>query len=411
MGAQSDAGSSSEIRPAEAAPRRESGAEPPRAAETADAKAPRKGRRWVLMFGLPLLLVIVGGYFYVTGGRFINTEDAYVQQDRVTVMPQISGQIVKVGVRENEFAEQGSLLFAIDRSTFQNAVEQDEAAVASARLDVEKMKSAYRQAEAQRETAQQALDIALAQQKRQADLAKRGIVSQSALDQANLTQQQDQGALSSAEQALASAKAALAGNPDIPTDQHPEVMAALAELHAAQIDLDRTRVYAPADGIVSQTDRLQVGQYVTPSTSVLSLVETETSWVEANYKETDLTHMRPGQSVDVSFDAYPDSDLKGVVDSIGAGTGSEFSLIPAQNATGNWVKVVQRVPVRIRLEDEAGDTPPLRIGMSASVTVDTGHARGLPNVVTGALAALGIGEPESYAAVGPGDATVGAAAR
>jgi membrane fusion protein, multidrug efflux system len=196
-----------------------------------------------------------------------------------------------------------------------------------------------------------------------------------------------------------SAKAALAGNPDIATDRHPEVLQALAALHAAESDLQRTVVVAPTDGVVSQTDRLQQGQYVTPSAAVVSLVATGESWIEANYKETELTHMAPGQPVEVTIDTYWDRPLAGEVASIGAGTGAEFALLPAQNATGNWVKVVQRVPVRIAL-DEGQKLPKLRSGMSASVEVDTGHTRGLPDFVTGALAAVGLGGETAAAATG-----------
>ena len=227
------------------------------------------------------------------------------------------------------------------------------------------------------------------------------MVPQATADDSALALQQARGALAQAESQVLSAKAALAGNPDIATDRHPEVLQALASLHAAELDLAHTRVTASKAGVVSQTDRLQQGQYVTPATAVLSLVATDNSWIEANYKETDLTHMRPGQPVEVRLDTYPDQVLKGEVGSIGAGTGSEFALLPAQNASGNWVKVVQRVPLRIKLADGQA-LPPLRAGMSASVEADTGHARGLPKVVSGALAAVGLGGGPAVAS--PADA-------
>ena len=216
------------------------------------------------------------------------------------------------------------------------------------------------------------------------------MVSQSAADDSALKLQLARGAVVKAESAVSSARAALAGDPDIATDRHPQVLEALAALHSAELDLARTTVTAPADGIVSQTDRLQVGQYVTPAVPVLSLVATGATWIEANYKETDLTHMAPGQPVSLTVDTYGKRALEGTVASIGAGTGSEFALLPPQNATGNWVKVVQRVPVRIEL-DPGQDVPTLRAGMSASVEVDTGHARGLPHVLTAALSAVGLG--------------------
>ncbi|MEX6506511.1 HlyD family secretion protein [Jiella sp. M17.18] len=390
------------------------------APEISAAPGPRKKRRPIrklLIVALPLALVVAGSYYWVTGGRYINTEDAYVQQDRVTVMPQVSGQIADVFVHENDHVAAGQKLFTIDPSVYRNAVEQAQANLESARLDVEKLKASYRQAVADRQTASDALQTAQTTYDRQNALVKRGVASQSALDDARLALQQAKGKLSSADQQVMSAKAALAGNPDIPTDQHPEVMQAIAKLDAAKLDLSHTTVTASEPGIVSQTDRLQVGQYVTPSTSVMSVIETGNSWVEANYKETDLTNMRDGQPVEVEFDTYPGRTFEGSVGSIGAGTGSEFSLLPAQNATGNWVKVVQRVPVRIHLP-ENGQLPPLRAGMSASITVDTGKSRGVPDFLKPVVADLGLdqwlGGGHAYAATdtagAPGVATADASA-
>ncbi|MDX1729541.1 MAG: HlyD family secretion protein [Aurantimonas coralicida] len=359
---------------------------------SAAPEAPAKRRRplrKLLIVALPLALAAGGAYYWVTGGRYINTEDAYVQQGRVTVMPQVSGQIATVAVAENQTVEAGALLFTIDDAVYRNAVEQDQANLESARLDVEKLKAAYAQAVSEAATARDALDNAQTRNDRQQTLVKKGIVSQSSLDDADLQFRQARGALSSAESQVLAARAALAGNPDIATDRHPAVLKALAQLHAAELDLAHTRVTAPEAGVISQTDRLREGQYVTPASSVMSLVETRDSWIEANYKETELTDMRVGQSVDVELDTYPDHVLHATVGSIGAGTGSEFALLPAQNATGNWVKVVQRIPVRIHIE-LADDMPALRAGMSASVTVDTGRARGVPDFMKSTVAALGL---------------------
>ncbi|WP_299131746.1 HlyD family secretion protein [uncultured Amaricoccus sp.] len=360
------------------------------AADAPPARRRSRTRRKLLIAALPLAIVVVGGYVWATGGRYIETEDAYVQQDRVSVMPEVSGQIGRVAVAENEQVTAGQVLFTIDDATYRNAVEQAEAGLASARLDVERLKAAYAQAEAEAANARDTLATAVTQDDRQQALRTSGVISQSAADDSALRIQIAKGNAAKADSAVLSAKAALAGNPAIATDSHPEVLKALATLHAAEIDLRRTVVTAPADGVISQTDRLQRGQYVTPATTVVSLVATGQAWVEANYKETELTHMRPGQPVEVRIDTYGAQALKGEVASIGAGTGAEFALIPAQNATGNWVKVVQRVPVRIAL-DAGQDVPTLRSGMSASVAVDTGHARGLPGFVTAALSAVGLG--------------------
>ncbi len=362
------------------------------AGEPTAAEPARKSRlrRNLLIVALPLALAIGGGYMWATGGRYIGTEDAYVKQDRIAVMPQVSGQIAAVKVDENDTVHAGQTLFTIDPAVYRNAVEQDQAKLESARLEVEKLKAAYQQALSEESTARDALATAKTQDDRQRSLLKSGVVPQATADESALKLQQARGAVAQAESQVLAAKAALAGNPDIETDKHPEVLEALASLHAAELDLSHTTITAPTDGVVSQTDRLQQGQYVTPATSVLSLVATDNTWIEANYKETDLTHMADGQPVEVTLDTYPDHTLKGVVGSIGAGTGSEFALLPAQNASGNWVKVVQRVPVKVQLDD-GQDVPPLRAGMSAGVEVDTGHARGLPDFISRPLAALGLG--------------------
>ena len=189
-----------------------------------------------------------------------------------------------------------------------------------------------------------------------------------------------------AQEGIASARAGLLGNPDIETDKHPAVLAALAARDKAAFDLAQTTVRAPADGIVSQASSFKVGQYVAEGTPLFSLVESGDTWVEANFKETQLTHMKPGQPAEVTLDTYPGHSLRATVESIGAGTGAEFSLLPAQNATGNWVKVTQRIPVRLKLEP-GEETMPVRTGMSASVSVDTGFSRSIGGLFATAVAA------------------------
>ncbi len=365
-------------------------------ADTAD-RPRRRVLRKLAIAALPLALAAGGGYAWVTGGRYIATEDAYVQQDRVTVMPQVSGQIASVDVAENEQVFAGETLFTIDPAAYRNEVEAAQARLASARLGIEEMKASYQQAVSAAGTAREALATAQTQDERQQALLERGVVPQAQADETALALQRARGALAEAESRVVSARAALAGDPELPTDKHPTVLQALAALHAAELDLEHTTVVAPTDGVVSQTDRLQPGQYVTPATAVLAVVEADESRIEANYKETELTQMAVGQPATVALDAWPDARLTGEVASIGAGTGSEFALLPAQNATGNWVKVVQRVPVRIRLA-EGQTLPPMRAGMSTEVTVDTGQARGLPNFLADGLDALGIAGPAATAA-------------
>ena len=236
-------------------------------------------------------------------------------------------------------------------------------------VTVEQLRAAYEQSVAEQKTAED--DVAFAQKKfdRQQGLLKKGVSSQATFDTAENDLHTAQQALSQARQRTQSALSALGGNADIATDSHPRVLAALALRDKAALDLANTEVKAPADGVVAQSERLQVGQYVTAATPVLAVVETGHSWVEANFKETDLAGMAVGDKATIDVDALPDRSFTGEVQSIGAGTGAEFSVLPAQNATGNWVKVVQRVPVRIRFTDPVGDEP-LRIGLSASVVVN-----------------------------------------
>jgi membrane fusion protein (multidrug efflux system) len=339
-------------------------------------KKPRLGRS-LLMVALPAALVVGGGYVWVTGGRYQETENANLQQAKVSIASDTAGRIVQVDIADNQLVKQGDVLFAIDPEPYRIALAQADAAVAVARVGIEQLRAAYSQAMAQEKSATSEVDYAQSQYDRAADLAQKGINAKSSLDQAKNDLDKAKQQLAVAEQGIISAKAALAGNPDIETDKHPTVMAALAARDKAAYDLAQTTVKAPADGVVSQASSFKVGQYVGSGTPLFSLVETGDTWIEANFKETQLTHMKPGQKAEIAVDAYPGRTFEATVKAIGAGTGAEFSLLPAQNATGNWVKVTQRIPVRLELAD-ADAKMALRTGMSAIVTVDTGVSRGFP---------------------------------
>ncbi|TJW17474.1 MAG: HlyD family secretion protein [Mesorhizobium sp.] len=342
---------------------------------------PKKRRvgRFLLMFALPVALIAGGSYVWVTGGRYQETDNANLQQAKVSIAADTAGRIVRVDIADNQLVKQGDLLFAIDPEPYRIALAQADAAVAGARLNVEQLRAAYSQAMAQEKSDSSEVEYAQSQYDRAADLAQKGINAKSALDEARNDLDKAKQQLAVAQQDIASAKAALGGNPDIETDKHPTVMAALAARDKAAYDLAQTTVRAPADGTVSQAASFKVGQYVGAGTPLFSLVETGDTWIDANFKETQLTNMKPGQKAEIVVDTYPGKTFEATVKAIGAGTGAEFSLLPAQNATGNWVKVTQRIPVRLQLTDPDGKMA-LRTGMSAAVTVDTGVSRGLPGI-------------------------------
>jgi membrane fusion protein (multidrug efflux system) len=358
-------------------------------------QAPRsRWRRLVLMLVLPVAIATGAGYVWVTGGRFVSTENAYVHQDMVMLSPDVPGRIVEVAVRENDKVTKGQPLFRLDPEPYRLALQAAEASIVAVRLEVEQLRAALQQARAEQVAAQQDLEYRQREFARQSRLAGQGYAAQARLDRVRYDQQTAEQRVAKARESFAGALAALGGDSNIATDQHPRVLEAIARRDQAKLDLEHTVVSAPTNGVISQTDRLQVGQYIPTGTPVLSLVESDDRLVEANFKETDLTYMRPGQPATVELDAFPGKVFTARVDSIGAGTGSEFSLLPAQNATGNWVKVVQRVPVRVRLEEELPDVS-LRAGLSADVEVDTGHVRALPSPIRTALSLTGLTQAEA----------------
>ncbi|CAN7313312.1 HlyD family secretion protein [Aminobacter sp. LjRoot7] len=352
----------------------------------APAPAPKKRGRLLLMAALPLALVVGGGYFWVTGGRYQETENANLRQAKVNIASEAAGRIVKVDVADNTTVKTGDVLFEVDPEPYKIALAQSDAALAAARLNVEQLRAAYSQAVAQERVAASGLDYAQAQFDRSNGLVTKGVNTKSSLDEARMDLDKAQEQHSAAVQGIASAKAALGGNPDIETDKHPTVLSALAARDKAAFNLAQTTVRAPADGVVSQAASFKVGQFVGTGTALFSLVETGDTWIEANFKETQLTHMKPGQEAEIVLDTYPDRTFRGTVEAIGAGTGAEFSLLPAQNATGNWVKVTQRIPVRVKVDTaEAGLA--MRTGMSATVSIDTGVSRGFGSIFGHAVAA------------------------
>jgi len=330
------------------------------------AKWRQKSSRRLLMFSVPLLLLLIGGYFWLTSGRYVSTDNAYVQQDKVSIAAEVTGPIIAVGVRENQRVKKGDLLFRIDPSPYRIALAQAEAQIASAQVQVAEKQAELVGTGADIVGSRDALAIAGRDLQRQQELLHRGFTTRASYDQALHAVQEAKTRLSNAEAEERNKRAALKGGS---VANEPALLAAYAQRDQALLNLKRTEVRAPSDGFVSQSDRLQLGSMVMQQVPMVTIVRSANAWIEANFKETDLTKMTVGQPVRLKFDAYPNLKATGHVASIGAGTGSEFSVLPAQNATGNWVKVTQRVPVRIAIDGN----PDRRMiaGLSTHVSVDT----------------------------------------
>ncbi|HEX3424378.1 MAG TPA: HlyD family secretion protein [Sphingomicrobium sp.] len=336
---------------------------------TAESKARRKIKlpagkgalRMILMLIVPALLLIGGGYYWLTSGGSVSTDDSQVKQDIVSVSAQVTGPVSAVYVRNGARVKRGDVLFRIDPAPYQVALENAEAQLSSAELQTSQLKTQAAGTGADITGSQANLKIKQNALERQTALLKEGFTTRSDYDDAFNDVKTAQQQLEDARARAANAKAAIAPG------QQPQIAQAQAAVDKAKLDLSRTTVQAPMDGTVENADNLQVGQMAAEGLGMLSLVHSQTAWVEANFKEKDVGRMVPGQRAEIVVDAYHGQKFAAHVQSIGAGTGSEFSLLPAQNANGNWVKVTQRVPVRIAFDG----TPsrPMIAGLSVTATV------------------------------------------
>jgi membrane fusion protein (multidrug efflux system) len=333
-------------------------------------------KRFLLLAGVPAVAVAAGLVLWLQGGRFEETENAYVKAHMIAVSADVSGRVVEVGVRDNEPVAAGALLFRIDPAPFELAVARAEAQMAVVRAEVEGLRVEHRVALADAAEAEERIKYLSRQLERQAKLKANGIGVEASYDEAHHNLEAARRRLESARERAARVLTALGGDARIPAQAHPSFLAARAARDSGRDELARARVVAPAAGIVSNM-RLQPGERVERGVPVFSLIESRPMWIEANFKETQLTHMREGQEVIVVADAYPDAKWRGRVSTIAPATKAEFALLPAQNASGNWVKVVQRVPVLISLDAVPGGQTPLRAGMTVTARVDTGHVRSL----------------------------------
>jgi len=350
--------------------------EPAPVVQSVDSTPARRQRlRKPLLLAAPVIALVLGLFFYLSGGRYQDTDNGYLQSGLVPVSASVSGPVIAVAVVNNQRVKAGDVLFRIDPAPYQAAVDEAEAELANARTQVSSLRANYREGEAGLQAAQARLAYATREAARQKSLLAEGISSQNQYDQAVLAAQTARQQIQTSVQQNAGVAATLTGNVNAPTERQPGVQRAQAALERARLNLGYTVVHAAQDGIVTKVNQLQVGSYVAASKPVFTLAGTKL-WVEGNFKEDQLAHMRVGQRATFRVDAFPDLKLTGRLASFSPGTGNSFSLLPAENATGNWVKVVQRLPVEFSIDQLPRDVP-LHAGLSVEVTVDTGYERHL----------------------------------
>ena len=354
-----------------------------RAGEHAAAEAPhrahrkrpnRKQLRMILLVAVPAIAIVLGGAFWLMGGRYISTDNAYVGAQKVLITPDISGKIIHVAIVEGQHVNPGDVLFTLDALPYKLALDAAKGKLDAARSDYDKLKTNLKSLVTLADLAQKNVELKKRDLERKTTLVNSQAGSRADVDtaesnmvtaqlQAQFTVQQRESTLNQ-----------LLNNPDLPLAEFPEYAQAKAALDDAQRNLEHTTIRAPMSGTATQVDNIQLGRFIAAGTPVLSVIDDQAPWVEANPKETDITYLRVGQKATLDVDSFPDHTFKGHVVSVSPGTGAQFSILPPQNATGNWVKVVQRVPLRIAF-DKDEDTHLLRSGMSVNVEVDTGHSR------------------------------------
>ncbi len=334
----------------------------------------RAALRPVLMLGGILVVAVASAAWWISGGRYVSIDDAYVRAAKETVATDVSGIVAQVPVREGQLVRKGDVLLRLDPRQYEIAVASARANAGGVISDLNADKLTYHRMlrDADAKAAQVQADQA--NYERFAGLVKSGGVTRAEYDNARFQLAANQQALDALKVQAQVQLAKLGGDPDVDVHRMADFLVAQAKLDEAQRELDHTVIYAPFDGIVTQVDTVQPGMYLAAATAAFGIISTERVWVEANPKETELTWVKPGDSVDVTVDTYPGRTWKAEVESIAPNSGSEFSVLPAQNTSGNWVKVVQRIPVRIHVDRRPGD-PDLRAGMSVEAEIDTGHRR------------------------------------
>jgi membrane fusion protein (multidrug efflux system) len=360
-----------------AAPREKVAAEPRRRL----LAAMRRYRRFLLLVVLPIVAVIGGVVFYLNGGRYVGTDDTYVGAQKVLITPDISGRIDKVVVTEGQLVHKGDVLFEIDPVPFRLAVERAKAAVEQAKTSYSNLVANIKIYDEMGDLMQQTIDLKQRDVERKSTLAKNSYGSQLDLDNSTNSAIIARAELAFVQQQRSSSLTQLLGNPNLALDDFPPYYQAQAALTQAERDLSHTEMRAPMDGIATLVDQIQLGRFVVAGSPVFTIIDVAKPWVDSNLKESDFTYLAVGQPVEIEVDAFPDHTFKGTVGSLSPGTGAQFAILPPQNATGNFVKVVQRIPVRIYFDQNDPFVKKLKAGMSAYATIDTGHKRTLAGLL------------------------------
>lgn len=346
-----------------------------------DARSRMLRIRMILLVAVPSALVLLSLVYYALGGRYVTTDNAYVTAQKALVTPSVAGRVISVSVAEGQHVEPGDVLFQIDPESYRLAMEQADAKVKSAQSTYETLRVTVTSLEHQVQLAKETLQLREDDYNRKSELAASKTLSKNDVDTASIALATARSALEMLQQQYESARAQLLGNPELALEDFPPYADAKAAFGRAKRDFDATTIRALMKGVATQVPSVQLGRYLTPGVAVMAIVDDKKPWIIANPKETDLTYLRVGQKVEISVDAFPSLTWTGTVASLSPGTGAEFAVIPPQNASGNWVKVVQRVPVRIEFDSDA-NMALLKSGMSAQVEIDSGHRR----IFGGALA-------------------------
>jgi membrane fusion protein (multidrug efflux system) len=351
-----------------------------------------KRKKQLALVGVPVLVVAGALFFWLQGGRHISTENAFVKADIAQIASEVHGRISELRIHDHSAVAAGDLLLRLDPTPYELTLAKAEAEIDSARAAVEQLKASLREIRAETKEAENKLVYLQTQARRQRDLSGRGVASTAKVEQTNSEEQEGEDKVAVLHQRIARVEAALGGQPDRPTDAFAAVREKLALRDRAALDLAYTEIKAPKAGVVVNF-KLQLGEQVKAQTPLFALVTDRRPWLEANFKETDLTYVTVGQKAKVVLDMHPDVTWDAVVESISPATGAEFAILPAQNASGNWVKVVQRLPVRLRLLEQSGE-PPLRAGMTAYVSIDTKRSRSLAGLLGGGPAVAANPQPQ-----------------